>query len=144
MKRLQSASIGSIKKQAEPLTMEEEEQLWEKKILGDHSPKALSNTMMFINGIYFPLQSWVEHHQLRHYPSQIQLVENPRERAYLIYREDTSKNHPGGLKGRKQKQKMVFTMLPPKILVDALYDFLSCTMSYALLIAPVMPFIWLH
>ena len=30
-----------------------------------------------------------------------------QERAYLIYREDTSKNHPGGLKGCKHKQKVV-------------------------------------
>ena len=104
MKRLQSAGIGSVKKRAEPLTMEEEEQLWEKKILGDHSPKALLNTMMFMNGLYFALRSGVEHRQLRHYPSQIQLIENPGERAYLIYREDTSKNHPGGLKGCKHKQ----------------------------------------
>ena len=89
MKRLQSAGIESVKKQAEPLTMEEEEQLWEKKILGDHSPKALLNTMMFMNGLYFALRSGVEHLKLQHYPSQIQLVENPGERGYLIYREDT-------------------------------------------------------
>ena len=50
MKRLQSAGMGSVKKQAEPLTLEEEEQLWEKKILSDHSPKALLNTIMFMNG----------------------------------------------------------------------------------------------
>ena len=34
-------------------------------------------------------------------------VENAGERAYLIHREDTSKSHPGGLKGRKHKQKVV-------------------------------------
>ena len=32
---------------------------------------------------------------------------NAGERAYLIYREDTSKNHSGGLKGHKHKQKVV-------------------------------------
>ena len=41
MKRLQSAGLGSERKQAEPLTLEEEEMLWEKKILGDHNPKTL-------------------------------------------------------------------------------------------------------
>ena len=80
MKKLQSAGVGSVKKQAEPLTMDEEEQLWEKKILGDHSPKALLNTMMFMNGLYFALRSGVEHRQLVHSPSQIQLVERERER----------------------------------------------------------------
>ena len=48
MKRLQSAGIGSVKKQAESLMIEEEEQLWEKKILGDHNPKTLLNTMMYM------------------------------------------------------------------------------------------------
>ena len=40
MTRLQAAGLGSKKKQAEPLTLEEEEVLWKKKILGDHNPKA--------------------------------------------------------------------------------------------------------
>ena len=38
---------------------------------------------------------------------QIQLVEKPGERAYLVYREDISKNHQGGLKIRKIKSKIV-------------------------------------
>ena len=99
--------MGFVKKQAEPLSLEEEEQLWKKKILGDHSRKALLNTMIFMNGLYFALRSGDEHRHRRHYPSQIQLVEKPGERAYLIYREDISKNHPGGLKGRKHKPKVV-------------------------------------
>ncbi len=47
MKRLQSAGVGSVRKQAEPICLEEEELLWEKKLLGDHSPDALLNTMVF-------------------------------------------------------------------------------------------------
>lgn len=107
MKRLQSAGVGSIKKQAEPLTMEDEEILWKRKLLGDHSPEALLNTMVYMNGLYFALRSGSEHRQLRHNPCQIQVIENPGERPYLRYTEDTSKNHPGGLKGRKQRQKVV-------------------------------------
>ena len=49
MKRLQALGVGSKKKQAEPLT-EEEEILWQKGLLGDHSPQALLNTMVFMNG----------------------------------------------------------------------------------------------
>ena len=37
MKRLQAKGIGSRCKQAEPLTAEEEEMLWNKKVLGDHN-----------------------------------------------------------------------------------------------------------
>ncbi len=39
MKRLQSMGIGSNRRQAEPLTNEEEELLWGKKIVGDHTPQ---------------------------------------------------------------------------------------------------------
>ena len=87
--------------------MEDEEILWERKVLGDHSPEALLNTMVYMNGLYFALRNGNEHRQLRHSPCQIQVIENPGERAYLRYSEDISKNHPGGLRGRKQKQKVV-------------------------------------
>jgi len=45
---------GRIHEQAEPLTVQEEE-LWEKTILGDHSPESLLNTIIFMNGLYFAL-----------------------------------------------------------------------------------------
>lgn len=46
MKRLQSSGLGSTHKQAEPLSREEEELLWEKNILGGHSPESLLKTRM--------------------------------------------------------------------------------------------------
>ena len=58
-------------------------------------------------GLYFALRSGDEHWQLRHSPCQIQLIEKPGERPYLLYTEGRSKNNPGGLKGRKYKPKVV-------------------------------------
>ena len=107
MKCLQQDGIGSRKRQAEPLTEEEEDLLWEKGILGEHSPQALLNSVFFYNGICFALRSGEEHRRLRFKESQIQVVEKPGERAYLAYTEDSSKNHQGGLKGRKLKPKEV-------------------------------------
>ena len=47
MKQLKGHGIGSIKRKVEPLTVEEEEILWNKGILGYHSPQALLNTVFF-------------------------------------------------------------------------------------------------
>jgi len=74
MKRLQKKGLGSKKRQAEPLSIEEEEQLWAKGLLGSTNPQALVDTMLFMNGLYFALRSGDEHRQLRFDPCQIQLV----------------------------------------------------------------------
>ena len=101
MKRIQKKGKGSTKKKAEPLTVKDEELLWEKGVLGDHSPQALLSTIFFMSGLYFALRSGDEHRCLRLQPPQITIHQGSRpEDSYLHYMEDTSKNHPGGLKGR--------------------------------------------
>ena len=35
--------------------MRDEEAMWEKGILGDGHPQSLLNTMVYMNGLYFPL-----------------------------------------------------------------------------------------
>lgn len=94
-------------RQAEILTEEEEELLWQKGLLGDATPQSLLDAMVFYNGLYFALRSGKEHRQLRSKPCQVELVEHPGERPFLRYTEDISKNRPGGLKGRKVKPKTV-------------------------------------
>ena len=66
MKRLKLAGIGSRARKAEPLTLEEEEMLWKKGVLGDHSPHALLNTLFNQNGVNFALRSGDKHRQLRY------------------------------------------------------------------------------
>ena len=107
MKRLQHNGHGSKRRQAEPLSEDDEEILWNKGLLGDHSPQSLLNTMVFMNGLYFALRSGREHRELRFDSSQIEVVARDGERAYLLYTEDESKNRPGGLKGRRISRKHV-------------------------------------
>ena len=97
MKRIRSTGAGTKKNKAEPITPEEEENLWSSKTLGDHSPTSLLNTIFYMCGLYFALRSGQEHWQLSYRPCQIQVVEHTGER---LYSEDTSKNNQGGLKGR--------------------------------------------
>ena len=104
MKRLQSLGIGTHSRQAEVITVEEEDLLWEKGLLGDANPL---DKMVFYCGLYFSLRSGKEQRQLRRSPCQIELVDTPNS-SHVIYREDLSKNHPGWLKGRKIKPKVVY------------------------------------
>ena len=92
------------KKLAEVLTETDEDLLWSKGLLGGETPKMLLDTVVFYNGLHFALRSGREHRQLRHSPCQVEVVEKPVE---WPYHEETSKTHPGGLKGRKTTPKVV-------------------------------------
>ena len=56
--------------------------------------------------VFFALRSGAEHRCLRLNPPQI-TVHQSKEGTYLLYVEDASKNHQGGLKGRKVSSKQV-------------------------------------
>ena len=83
MKRLQSKGCGSVHRQAEPLTIEEE-MLWDKKILGDHTPETLLNTMIFM---IFALRSGNE--QDMSHAKFKQLKEKVRDHTYSIQKTST-------------------------------------------------------
>lgn len=95
------------KKQSDVITEEIEDKLWEAKILGDHSPQALVDTLFFYIGLYFALRGGDEHRKLRFEPCQIKVYEPPSGRSYLVYNEDTSKTNQGGLKNRNREPKRV-------------------------------------
>ena len=98
MKELTEKGVATDKRKAEIITEDMEDILWEKKILGDHTPQALLDTVVFCGK---------EHRQLRAQPCQITIVEEPHQWPYLLYRETLSKNKPAGLKGRNQRKKEV-------------------------------------
>ena len=78
-----------------------------KCLLGYKIPQTLIGTIIFLCGLFFAPHSGREHRQLRRNPCQIQLFKPIGEWAYLQYTEDISKNHPGGLKGRKISPEVV-------------------------------------
>ena len=106
-KRLKQKGVGSKKRQAEPISTTEEEQLWECGVLGDHCPQSLLNSVFYLNRLSFALRSGDEHRQLCLKILQIQVVESHGKRAFLRYTEDASKNNKGGPKSRKIQPKVV-------------------------------------
>ncbi len=57
LKNLHRSGIGANKKQAEVISIEIEERLWEEGCLGDDDTKKLLNTMMFCLGLNLALRS---------------------------------------------------------------------------------------
>jgi hypothetical protein len=93
LKRLRSLGLGVKKKQAKPISFEEENLLWER---GLGNPQALLDTVLFLYGIHFALRSGDEHRSL-------QLAQFELGCARLIYTENYSKNSEGGIQHRKVK-----------------------------------------
>ena len=107
MKRLNAARNYIEKRQAQVITASDEDYRWNLGLLGEHSPQVLFDTIVYMVGLYFALRSGNEHRRLRHNPSQLQVIEPPDGRAYIIYREDVSKTNQGGLNSCRKKPKEV-------------------------------------
>ena len=74
------------------ITVEVENELWAKGVLGTHSPKALLNAVFFYNEKYFLLRGVREHYNLTF--AQLKLQNSPDCYTYYEY---VSKNHQGGV-----------------------------------------------
>ena len=107
MKHLNSTGQYIHKRRAGPITVGDENLLWELGLLGTTSPAVLLHTLVYMVGLYFALRSGSEHRRLRYVPAQIQLIEKPHSRPYLIYQEDISKTNQGGLHSRTKQPKEV-------------------------------------
>ena len=57
MKNLHAKGVGTTKKQAQVISDELEEHLWNKGILGDGTPEKLLDTLVYCFGLHFALCS---------------------------------------------------------------------------------------
>ena len=89
------------------ITLDEEEQLWSKGVLGDSSPQQLLDTLIYLFGIHLALRGGSEHRRLC--LENLQIVKGKDKRTgleYLEYRENISKTNAGGLTDRKIRGKI--------------------------------------
>ena len=91
MSELTSAGVGTVPRQADPITRENETIMWEKGVLGDSSAKSMLNTVFFYNCKLFGLRGVDEHRNLA--VDQFELQEDPQ--PSLIFKGRTNKTYKG-------------------------------------------------
>ena len=99
--------MGKRKNKSNALTSEEEEQLWQLKVLGGNNPKSLNYTIFYLLSQQFGTRECQEHHQLR--IEDLKLVRDPSGNIlYVEWVEGLTKTRQGGLSKpeRRLPQKM--------------------------------------
>ena len=107
-KKLHAKGIGTELKATPVISINEEEKLWEKKILDLDSPMGLLRAVFFYNGKHFCLRGGQEQRQLKlsQFVRETTMVDGKRLGCYT-YTEFGSKNHQGGFNSLNVKNKVV-------------------------------------
>ena len=109
-RQLRENGRGKRPNAAKPLTLQEEEMLWEKGKLGNSSPQALINTMWWwLLTQHFGLRGRQEHHTMA--VEDFEFGEDDNGIAYVSFRENPTKTRQVGLHitRRQQLPKMFAT-----------------------------------
>ena len=110
MKKRALARISKAAKSAEPISVDDEQKLWDEGVLGEMQPDQLRSTLMYLLGLTFALCGCREQRALRCPPHdpQITVQMDSEGNEYLLYKEDIhTKMNQGGLKSRKLTPKTI-------------------------------------
>ena len=115
MQERSSMCLGTVRKQAEVISLEFEDKLWKESVLGEDTPDKLRSTVLYLLGVNCALRAGDEHYALRRpgvdgaWESQLSLEKNSLGVKCLVYREDTvTKTNRGGLKDMRKERKIVW------------------------------------
>ena len=113
MQECTAMHVGVTKRQAEVISYEHEQLLWNCDYLGEDEPDKLRNTVLFLLGINVFLRAVEEHYYLHcgtaSQPSQISFETDSQGVRCLVYREDSvTKTHDGGLNDKNRERKIVW------------------------------------
>ena len=102
------AGLGIRRRQAQIITQQEEDLMWEKGVLGTSDASRLLKTMVYMLGVNFALRAAQDHRNLRWSPNpQLQVLRDSENHQFLRFTEDVSKSNRGGLLHKKVKAKVV-------------------------------------
>lgn len=132
MKERTRAGFRVKRRQAQPISFDEEDTMWKSSVLGTDTPQKLFDTLLYMLGLNFALRAAQEHRNLRWgtatCPSQLEIYTKDGKR-FLRYTEDTSKTRQGGLHQRKIAPKTVSaienTVKPERCIVRLYEKYLS-------------------
>ena len=107
--KLREKGMGKRKNKSELLTSDEEEKLWQLKVLGGKGPKSLNYTIFYLISQQFGTRGYQEHHQLR--IEDLKFVHDPSgSTIYVQWVEGLTKTRQGGL--NKTEQRLAQKMFP--------------------------------
>ena len=129
MKEMKIAGTGTKKTSADPLTVDDEEQLWSTGTIGFHSAKALSYAVFFYNCKVFGFRAMNEHVSLL--AEQYEMGAD-KDGEFITFNGRVSKNVQGGLQQRKVEVKTIKQYAQPlnlRCVVKLFREYLSCIPS---------------
>ncbi len=80
------------RRQAETISEDKEEKMWQTGVLGDDTPQQLGDTILYMLGLHFALRAGTEHRNLRYVNSQLAVKTDSEGTKYLLHTEVMSKN----------------------------------------------------
>ena len=113
MKERAAQNIGMVCRQAQYISLDYENKLWENQVLGEQNPDQLRDTVTFLLGINLGLRAGDEHYDLRCYSdqkaSQLSFKQDNKGTKCLVYYEDSiTKTNDGGLASMRKDRKIVW------------------------------------
>ena len=102
MKTSTAQGLGMNVKQSDPVTSDMEDILWEKGILGSHSPRSLLRTVFWLIGVNYGIRGGEEQRKLTQ--RNFSFGEDDQG-SFLLFKETVSKTHQGGLKHKGAKPR---------------------------------------
>ena len=99
--------LVQLSNQANFITEEQENYLWENGFLGSDNAELLCHTLVWDFGIQFALRAGQEHRNLRFQTSQLSLQLDESGHEFLQYMEDISKTNNGGVSHLRIKRNVV-------------------------------------